>query len=45
MKNGRCRIYGGIAGRRPSHGRNTSAAVAEDNRVHCILLALRELLV
>lgn len=45
MKNGLCRIYGGITGRPPSHERYTSAAVAEDNRVRLILPALPGLLV
>lgn len=29
MKNGRCRMHGGRAGRKPTHGRYTKAKMAE----------------
>jgi hypothetical protein len=44
MKNGRCRMHGGKAGRKPVHGRYSQAAVAERQRVRAILRALRDLL-
>lgn len=44
MANGRCRMHGGKAGRRPTHGRYTKAAIAERGEVRAILRALRKLL-
>ena len=44
MKNGRCRMHGGKAGRKPTHGRYTKAAIAERREVRAILRALRDLL-
>jgi hypothetical protein len=44
MKNGRCRMHGGKAGRKPTHGRYTKAAVAERREIHALLGLLRELI-
>lgn len=44
MRNGRCRMHGGRAGRKPTHGRYTSAATGERRRVRSVLRALRMLL-
>jgi hypothetical protein len=44
MKNGRCRMHGGKAGRKASHGRYTKAAIADRQEVRAILRALRDLL-
>ena len=43
MPNGRCRMHGGEAGRKPTHGRYTKAAIAERREVRVLLRALREL--
>lgn len=44
MKNGRCRMHGGRAGRKPIHGRFTKAAVAERREWRAMLRRLRELI-
>ena len=44
MKNGRCRMHGGKAGRRPTHGRCTQAAIAERRQFREALRLLRELI-
>lgn len=44
MKNGRCRMHGGKAGRKPTHGRYTRAAIADRRQIRAILRALRGLL-
>ncbi len=44
MKNGRCRMHGGKAGRKPTHGRYTKAAVAERRKLRAMLRRLRELI-
>ncbi len=40
----RCRMHGGKAGRKPTHGRYTKAAIEERREVRTILRALRKLL-
>ena len=42
MKNGRCRMHGGKAGRKPTHGRYTKVAVAERREFRAMLRLLRE---
>ncbi len=44
MKNGRCRMHGGKAGRKPTHGRYTREAVARQRQAKALLRALRELI-
>lgn len=44
MRNGRCKMHGGKAGRKPTHGRYTTAAVMERRRVRLLLRMLRELI-
>jgi hypothetical protein len=44
MKNGRCRMHGGKAGRKATHGRYTRAAVAERRELRDALRLLRELI-
>jgi hypothetical protein len=44
MPNGRCRMHGGNAGRKPTHGRYTKAAKAERREVRVLLRAIRELI-
>ena len=44
MRNGRCRMHGGKAGRKPTHGRYTKIAIEERRKVRALLRALRELL-
>jgi hypothetical protein len=44
MANGRCRMHGGKAGRKPTHGRYTRAAKAERRDVRVLLQAIRELI-
>jgi hypothetical protein len=44
MKNGRCRMHGGKAGRKPKHGRYTKAATERRREVRAILRAVRELI-
>ena len=43
MKNGRCRMHGAEAGRKPTHGRYTNAAIQERREVRELLRALRAL--
>ena len=43
MPNGRCRMHGGKAGRKPTHGRYTKAAIAERRTVREMLCLLRAL--
>jgi hypothetical protein len=43
MKNGRCRMHGGKAGRKPVHGRYTKAATAERKAALDVLRLLGEL--
>jgi hypothetical protein len=43
MKNGRCRMHGGKAGRKPTHGRYTKAAIEQRREVRELLRALRGL--
>ncbi|MBM3273101.1 hypothetical protein FJY94_07665 [Candidatus Kaiserbacteria bacterium] len=45
MENGRCRMHGGKAGRKPTHGRYTKAAVQERKEVREMLMVLKDLLV
>jgi hypothetical protein len=40
MKNGRCRMHGGRAGRKPTHGRYSQAAIAERREVRAMLRGL-----
>lgn len=44
MRNGRCRMHGGKAGRKPTHGRHTRAAIAERREVRKLIRDVRELL-
>lgn len=44
MANGRCRMHGGKAGRKPTHGRYTKVAAAERRRVRALLRAMRQLI-
>ena len=44
MKNGRCRMHGGKAGRKPTHGRYTKAAIEQRQNVRELLRTLRELM-
>jgi hypothetical protein len=44
MRNGRCRMHGGKAGRRPTHGHYTKAAIAERRQVRELLRVMHELL-
>ena len=44
MNNGRCRMHGGRAGRKPTHGRYTEAALAERRKFREALRLLRELI-
>jgi hypothetical protein len=44
MKNGRCRMHGGKAGRKPTHGRYAKAAVAERRAMRALLRSLRALI-
>lgn len=43
MKNGRCRMHGGKAGRKPTHGRYTKAAIQQQREIRELLRVLREL--
>ena len=43
MANGRCRMHGGKAGRKPTHGRYTKAAIEERREVRAILQRVRKL--
>ena len=44
MPNGRCRMHGGKAGRKPTHGRYTKAAIESRRDARAILRALRDML-
>ncbi len=44
MANGRCRMHGGKAGRKPTHGRYTRAAIEQRQEVRELLRVLRGLL-
>jgi hypothetical protein len=44
MRNGRCRMHGGNAGRKPTHGRYTKGAIKFRREVRAILRALRQLI-
>ena len=44
MKNGRCRMHGGKAGRKPTHGRYTKAAIQERREVRELLRAIRDMI-
>ena len=44
MKNGRCRMHGGKAGRKPTHGRYTKEAVESRREVRDLIRAMVELL-
>lgn len=44
MANGRCRMHGGKAGRKPTHGRYTKVAIESRREVRAMLRAVRELL-
>jgi hypothetical protein len=44
MKNGRCRMHGGKAGRKPIHGRYSNAAIAERRRVRMLLRSIKALI-
>ncbi len=43
MANGRCRMHGGKAGRKATHGRYSKAKVADRQKVRALLRLLREL--
>jgi hypothetical protein len=43
MRNGRCRMHGGKAGRKPKHGRYAKAAIESRREVRAILRAIKEL--
>ena len=44
MKNGRCRMHGGKAGRRPTHGRYTREAIERKREMRELIRALRNLI-
>jgi hypothetical protein len=44
MKNGRCRMHGGKAGRKRTHGRYSLAAIDERRESHALLRAMRALM-
>jgi hypothetical protein len=44
MKNGRCRMHGGRAGRKPTHGRYTKEAIERRGEVRQLLRAVKRLL-
>jgi len=44
MTNGRCRMHGGKAGRKPTHGRYTKATIQRQREVRELLRALRGLM-
>jgi hypothetical protein len=44
MKNGRCRMHGGKAGRKPTHGRYSMAAIEKRREVRELLQSMRELI-
>ena len=43
MKNGRCRMHGGVFYRREKHGRETLRAIAERKKEHAFLRELKAL--
>ncbi len=43
MPNGRCRMHGGKAGRKPTHGRYTKGAIGQRREVRALLQSIREL--
>ena len=44
MINGRCRMHGGKAGRKPTHGRYTKQAIKQRREVVELLKAMRHML-
>lgn len=44
MKNGRCRMHGGNAGRKPTHGRYTKAAIERQRELRELVRLMRELI-
>jgi hypothetical protein len=44
MKNGRCRMHGGKAGRGPTHGRYTKESIERRREVRELLRTVRELI-
>lgn len=44
MRNGRCKMHGGKAGRKPTHGRYSAAAVAERRQVRELVDEMTRLL-
>jgi hypothetical protein len=44
MKNGRCRMHGGKAGRPPTHGHYTREALEERRQVRALIRAMQDLL-
>ena len=44
MKNKRCRMHGGQAGRKPTHGRYTNAAIQQRREVRELVSALRAMI-
>ena len=44
MKNGRCRMHGGKAGRKPTHGRYTQAAITRRREIRALLGLLSALI-
>lgn len=44
MENGRCRMHGGKAGRKPTHGRYTKAAIEQRREVRQLIRDLTALL-
>ena len=43
MKNGRCRMHGGKAGRKPTHGRYTREAIERQREMRELIRMLSEL--
>ena len=44
MQNGRCRMHGGKAGRKPTHGRYTKAEIQQRREIRELLRAMSTLL-
>lgn len=44
MKNGRCRLHGGKAGRKPTHGRYSKATITANRQTRALLRSLKALL-
>ena len=44
MKNGRCRMHGGKAGRKATHGRYSKTAIERRREVRAIIRTMRELI-